>query len=56
MKCSSVRMRNEDLEKIFICIKEIIKRVGAIPMAVGGVENLFISSQHYLKIRHFQIM
>ena len=32
-------MRNEDLEKIFICIKEIIKRVGAIPMAVGGVEN-----------------
>lgn len=32
-------MRNEDLEKIFICIKEFIKRVGAIPMAVGGVEN-----------------
>lgn len=36
---ASVRMRNEDLEKIFICINEIIKRVGAIPMAVGGVEN-----------------
>lgn len=36
---ASVRMRNEDLEKIFICIKEFIKRVGAIPMAVGGVEN-----------------
>lgn len=30
---------NENLEKIFICIKEFIKRVGAIPMAVGGVEN-----------------
>lgn len=29
---ASVRMRNGDLEKIFICIKEIIKRIYRFPM------------------------
>ena len=29
---ASVRMRNGDLEKIFICIKEIIKRIDRFPM------------------------
>ena len=49
---ASVRMRNEDLEKIFICIKEFIKRIDRFPM-MQAWKIIFISSQHYLKIRHF---
>ena len=39
VKSTGIKMRTEDLERIFSYIGGIINGIGGIPMEVGGVEN-----------------